>query len=88
MFDDIYISNIHQTFKKMIDSHFSNLLCPLKNGQKSDSFYAHFKQHFNATTSHTDLRKYMTFKVVNQIKPISAMKTFKNQIATYVCRNV
>ena len=26
--------------------------------------------------SRTDIRKYMAFKVVNQIKPIGAMKTF------------
>ena len=29
------------------------------------------------TTSHTDIRKYMTFKVVNELKAIGAMKIFK-----------
>ena len=52
-----------------MDGHFYNLLRLLKNGQKSDSFAAHFEQNFNATTSHTDLRKYMTFKVVKQQNP-------------------
>ena len=37
---------------------------------------AHFKQNFNTTTSRTDLRKYMTFKLVKQLNPIGAMKTF------------
>ena len=59
-----------------MDSHFSDLLHLLKNGQKSHSFYANFGQHFNSTTSHTDLRIYMTFKVVNQLNTIFAMKTF------------
>ena len=54
------------------------LLCKrnlLKNGPKSDSFDAHFVQHFNNTTSHTDLWKGMTFKVLKQLNPIGAMKT-------------
>ena len=61
-----------------MDSHFSNLLRILKNGQKSDSFSAHPEQHFNTTTTRTGLRKYMMFKVVNQINLIGAMKTFTN----------
>ena len=59
-----------------MDGHLSDLICLLKNGQKSDSFAVHFEQHFSATTSRTDLRNYMTFKVVNQINLIGAMKTF------------
>ena len=45
-----------------VDGQFSYRLRLLKNGQKSDSFAAHFEHHFNTTTSHTYLRKYMTFK--------------------------
>ena len=67
-----------------MDGHFSVLLDLLKNRQKSDSFTAHFKQHFNATTSSTHLRKYMTFKVVKQINLIGTMKILQNQTATYV----
>ena len=59
-----------------MDGHFSILLRLLKNGQKSDSFSEHFKQHFNTTTPRIDLRKYMTFKVVKQLNLIGAMKTF------------
>ena len=59
-----------------MDGHFSDLLRLLKNGQKSDSFDAHSEQNFKTTTSRTDLHKYMAFKVVKQINPIGAMKTF------------
>ena len=59
-----------------MDGHFSDLQCLLKNGQKSDSFAAHFVQNFNSTTAHTELRKCMTFKVIKQLNPIGAMKTF------------
>ena len=59
-----------------MDSRFSNLLRLLNIKQKSDSFAAHFEQHFNTAMSCTDIRKYMTFKVVKQINPIGAMKTF------------
>ena len=62
--DAIYIGNTQKTFKKRMDGHFSELLCLLKNRQKSDSFSAHFVQHFNTTTSHTELPKFMTFKVL------------------------
>ena len=59
-----------------MDGHLSDLLRILKNGQKSDSFAAHFEKYFNTNTSRTDIRKYMTFKVVNKLKPIGTMKTF------------
>ena len=61
MFDAISIGN-------------TDLLRLLKNGQKSDSFAAHFEQQFNTTSSHTYLRKYMMFKVVKQLNPIGAIK--------------
>ena len=48
-----------------MDGHFSDILCLLKNGQKSYSFADHFEQHFNTIMSRTYLRKYMTFKVVD-----------------------
>ena len=76
MCDVIYIGNTQQTFKKIMDGHFSDLQHLLKNGQRSDSFAAHCVQHFNSTTSSTELRKCMTFKVLNQINLIGAMKTF------------
>ena len=71
-----------------MDSHFSNILRLIKNGHKSDSLSAHFKQHFNTTTSRTDLRKYMRFKVVKQLNPIGAMKILRNPNSTYVWKNV
>ena len=59
-----------------MDGHFTDPKFLLKNGQKSDSFAAHCVQHFNTTISRTDIRKYMTFKLVKQLNPIDAMKTF------------
>ena len=49
----------------------------LNNGQKSDSFAAHYGKNFNSTMSNTDLYKCMKFKIVNQINPIESMKPFK-----------
>ena len=76
MCDGIYIGNTQQKLKKITNGHFSNLLRLLKNGHKPDSFAAHSEHNFNTTTSSTYLRKYMTFKVVKQLNPIGAMKTF------------
>ena len=59
-----------------MDGHFSDLQRLLKNGQKSDSSAAHSVQHFNSTMSRTELRKCMTSKVLKQLNPIVAMKTF------------
>ena len=67
------IGKTHHHFTKRIDSNFSNILRLPKNGQKSDSFAAHFEQHFENTTSRTDLRNYTTFKVVKQLNLIGAM---------------
>ena len=74
--DAIYIGYTQQTFKKRMDGHLSDVKRLLKNGQKSDSFAAHFVQHFNSTTSRTELRKCMTLKVLKQLNPIGSMKTF------------
>ena len=71
----IYIDNTHQIFKKIMDGNYSGVLRLLKNGQKSDSFAAYLEQHFKYNMSSTDLRKCMTFKVLNQLNPIEAMKT-------------
>ena len=60
MCDAIYIDNTHQTFKKIMDSHLSDLQCLLKNRQNSEYFAAHFVQHFNNTTSRTILHKCMS----------------------------
>ena len=73
MCDAVYIGNTQQTFKKIMDGHFSDLLRLLKNGHKYDSFSDHFKQQFNSTTSRTYIRKYMAFKLVKQINPIGEM---------------
>ena len=76
MCDAIYIGNTQQTFKKKwkVISPISYLYS--RTGKKPESFADHFWQHFNSTMSCTDIRKYMTFKVVNQINLIGAMKTF------------
>ena len=73
---DIYIGNTHKTSKKIMDCHLSDILWILKNGQILDSFASHFEQNFDATTSHTDLLKYMTLKLVNHLNLIGTMKTF------------
>ena len=76
MCDAIYIGKTHKTLKKRIDGLLSSLLYLLKKWWKSGSFTAHFEQLFNDTTSRTDIRKYMMFKVVKQPHTIRAMKTF------------
>ena len=73
MCDAIYIGNTEQKVKKIMDGHLSDLLRLLNNGQKSDSFAAHFVRHFNYNSLRTYLRKYMAFKVVKYINPIDAM---------------
>ena len=69
-----------------MDGHFSDVQHLLKNGQKSHSFAAHFKQRFKSTTSRMYLRKFMTSNVLNQIDPVVAMQQFDKpdyNICTY-----
>ena len=75
MCDAIYVGNTQMTFKKRMEGHLSDLQRLLKNGQKSDSFAAHFVQHFKPTKLRTDIRKYITVKVVKQLNLIGAMQT-------------
>ena len=78
MCDSIYTSNTHHTFQKL-DVHIYNFLRLLKNGQKWDSFAAHFKQNFKYTMSHTDLCKWTKFKVAKQLRPIGVIKKIMNR---------
>ena len=64
MCEAIYIGNTQKTFKKITDSHLSDILRLLKNWQKSELFAAHFGHHFNSTTSRRDLYKCMVLKVL------------------------
>ena len=75
--DAIDIGNTQHTFSKIMDGDLSDVQRLLKNGQKSESFAVHFEQHFKSTTSCTDLRKCMLFKVIRKLNLIGAMKTFK-----------
>ena len=76
MYDAICISNTQKTSKKIMDGHFYDLLRHLKNGQKPDSFAAHFEHRFKYNTSYKDLFNCMGFKLVNQTNPIGAIKKF------------
>ena len=49
MCESIYMGNIKKTFNKIMGGNFSDILRCLKIRQKSDSFAAHFEQHFNST---------------------------------------
>ena len=80
MCSDNFIGNTRKILTKRMDGHFSNLQRLLKNEKNSDSFAAHLIQHFNTTTSCTDLRKYMTFKVVKLLNPIGALKIFETKL--------
>ena len=66
MCDAIYIANTQQALKKRMSGHFSDLQRLLKKRTKSDSFAAHFVQHFNSTTLRTEQRKCMTFRIVKR----------------------
>ena len=88
MCDAIYIGNTQQELKKIMDGHFSDLLRPLNNGQISDLFAAHLEHQLNSTMSRIYLRKYMTFKVVNELNTIGTIKYLQNPTATYEWRNV
>ena len=63
-------------FMKILDSHFSKFQGIIKNIQKLDSFAAHYKQHIKPTAPCTYLRKFMTLKVVKQIKLIISILSF------------
>ena len=58
--------------------HLSDVKRLLLKGEKSDSFAAHFADHFHKGTKVTndELRRTMEYKIIWQANPISCMKTF------------
>ena len=75
--DNIFIRKTQQTFKKIMDSHFSDVQRILINGQKPDLLAARYKQHFKSNMTCTDLHRCMTSKVFKHIKTIGAIKSSK-----------
>ena len=65
-----------QTPKNIIDGQFSDVQHLLKNGQKSDSFSAHYRKRHKYTTSETDTSKFIMLEVVNQLNMNDTLKTF------------
>ena len=59
-----------------MDGRLSYVQRILKNGQKSDLVYAHYKQLFKSAILCTYYRMYIMSKVVKQINPILEMKLF------------
>ena len=60
----IYRGKIDQPIRKITDGHFYDPLRILKKRKKLESFVAHFEHHFATTIPHTDLSKYMRFKIL------------------------
>ena len=72
----LLMGNTHHNFNKRMDNQSSNVQHILNKRQKSDSFDAHFKQHYKFTTSRMELSKCMMLKIVKHINPIVSMKPF------------
>ena len=72
MSEAIYIGNTQQTPKKRMDGHFSNLLHLLKKRTQIRLICCPFRTALYDTTSHTDLCKCKTFKLVKHFNPIIA----------------
>ena len=56
----------------MIDRHFLDFQWMIRNGQKSDSFAAHYEQQFKYTMLCNDQRNHMMSRVVHQINPFGS----------------
>ena len=54
LYDAINIGKPQQTPNNIIDGNLSDAQHPLKNGQISCSFDAHYKKHYGYTTSHNN----------------------------------
>ena len=76
LYEDIYIGNTQQTFKKLMAGHFSDIQHMVKNGQKPDSFAAHQEKHFKYAIARNYLLNCTMLKVFNQINTIRGLKLF------------
>ena len=72
----IYIGNTQKPLKNIINGNFSDVLCIIKNRQKSDSFAAHYNQLFKYNTPRNYLHSCMILKVVKRFNNIGAMELF------------
>ena len=76
IYETVYIGNTEKTIKKILEDHFSIVQNIIRNGRKPDLLASHYGQRLKYTMSCTDICKCMKFKVVNQINPIVAIKSF------------
>lgn len=74
-----YIDQTSQHLKTKMSQHFQDTRRRVLFGENSDTFAKHFGQHFAETQrdpSPKNQRKLMSFEILREIDPISAMRSF------------
>lgn len=74
-----YIGNTQQKLKKRMEQHFGETTKLVNDGEKSDSFAAHFASHFldqEQDARRQDIRNMVDMEIVWQGDAISCMKSF------------
>ena len=77
-----YVVNTQNTFKKRMEQLFQDVDKKLQNDKNSDTFAAHFAQHFNQKMTPQQYREIMKFQIISQVNPIRSMKTWSNSSCT------
>lgn len=75
-----YIGQTSQNLKKRMSGHFQDVRAKVVHGVNSDTFAAHFSKHLvdeKENLTPANQRKMMRFEVLEEVEPISAMKTFR-----------
>ena len=72
----VYVGNTQNTPQKRMEQHFQDMAQKVQHHKNSDTFVAHFVQHFDQKPTPQQCREIMRFKIFSKVKPIRSTKTW------------
>ena len=71
-----------------MEQHFQDVAQKVQHNKNSDTFVAHFNQHFNQKPTRQQCREITEFEILSKINPIESMKTWSKYSCTLCMKEI
>ena len=72
----VYVRNTQNTLKKIMEHNFLDMAQKVQQDKSSDTFAAHFAQHFDRKPTPQQCCERIKFEILSKVKPIVMVKTW------------
>ena len=84
----VYVGNTQNNLKKIMKRHFQDVAQKVHHDKNSDTFGAHFAQHFDQKPTPQQFREIMKFEILFKVNPIRSMKTCSKYSCTLCMKEI